>query len=64
MAQPLTNEIAESDELFRRWLYGELYDALQEAGYFDEEDKALAEWEQIVLYGTGEGEPVGILHAS
>ena len=61
MAQPLTTEIMESDELFRRWLYGELYDALKEAGYFDELDRELEEWAQVVLYGTGEGEPVGIL---
>jgi hypothetical protein len=62
--QELTTEIMENDELFHRWLYGELYDALKEAGFFEQlekEMKEMKEWEQIVLYGTGEGEPVGIL---
>jgi hypothetical protein len=59
--QELTTEIMENDELFHRWLYGELYDALEEAGFFEQLEKEMKEWEQIVLYGTGEGEPVGIL---
>jgi hypothetical protein len=59
--QELTTEIMENDELFHRWLYGELYDALKEAGFFEQLEKEMKEWEQIVLYGTGEGEPVGIL---
>jgi hypothetical protein len=59
--QELTTEIMENDELFHRWLYGELYDALKEVGFFEQLEKEMKEWEQIVLYGTGEGEPVGIL---
>jgi hypothetical protein len=62
MPEPLTTEIMESDDLFHRWLYGELYDALEEAGFFEQLEKDVKEWERIVLYGTGEREPVGILH--
>jgi hypothetical protein len=61
MPEPLTTEIMESDDLFIRWLYGELYDALKEAGFFEQLEKDVKEWERIVLYGTGEREPVGVL---
>ena len=64
MAQKLTTEIMKNDELFCKWLYGELHDALKEAGFFEQLEKDLKAWEQIVLHGTGEAEPVGILNGT
>lgn len=56
----LTTEIMESDELFHKWLWGELYDALK--SYCPAIEAELAEIHHETMYGTGEGEPIGILN--